>query len=144
MSALRPIRSLPLSSTHKVKLAQAGYESVEELTSVRASDISKGLVRSWISSSSSAIESRDYLPTRADDTPNACERTSRSPAVENPATKYRVGGPCSALDLLKLEEMQGHVVTFCAKIDEMLGGGVPVGKITEFCGAPGIGKTQIW
>ena len=25
----------------------------------------------------------------------------------------------------------------------MLGGGVPVGKITEFCGAPGIGKTQI-
>ena len=25
----------------------------------------------------------------------------------------------------------------------MLGGGVPVGKITEFCGAPGVGKTQI-
>jgi len=25
----------------------------------------------------------------------------------------------------------------------MLGGGVQISKITEFCGAPGIGKTQI-
>ena len=34
-------------------------------------------------------------------------------------------------------------MTFCVCIDEMLGGGVPLGKVTEFCGAPGIGKTQI-
>ena len=71
-------------------------------------------------------------------------QSSRSPAVESrtrPATKC--GRPCSALDLLKLEEMQGHIVTFSAKIDGMLGGGVPVGKITEFCGAPGVGKTQM-
>lgn len=27
--------------------------------------------------------------------------------------------------------------------DDMLGGGVPLGKSTEFCGAPGIGKTQL-
>lgn len=25
----------------------------------------------------------------------------------------------------------------------MLGGGVPTGAVTEFCGAPGLGKTQI-
>lgn len=49
----------------------------------------------------------------------------------------------SALELLKKEQQQAHIVTFCASIDEMLGGGVPVGKITEFCGAPGIGKTQL-
>ena len=34
-------------------------------------------------------------------------------------------------------------MTFCEGLDDMLGGGVPVGKITEFCGAPGIGKTQM-
>ena len=28
------------------------------------------------------------------------------------------------------------------QVDSMLGGGVPVGKITELCGAPGVGKTQ--
>lgn len=72
------------------------------------------------------------------------ERASRPPVGRAPATGSGVGHPCSALDLLKLERMQGHVVTFCAKIDGMLGGGVPVGKMTEFCGAPGIGKTQIW
>ena len=25
----------------------------------------------------------------------------------------------------------------------MLGGGIPLGKITEFCGVPGIGKIQL-
>jgi RAD51-like protein 2 len=55
------------------------------------------------------------------------------------------GGPdggLSALDILKAEQDQPFIVTFSSKVDEMLNGGVPVGKITEFCGAPGIGKTQ--
>ena len=29
------------------------------------------------------------------------------------------------------------------QMDDLLGGGVPLGKITEFAGAPGIGKTQM-
>ena len=51
--------------------------------------------------------------------------------------------PTTAFDLLEKEKNQGHIVTFCEGLDEMLGGGVPVGKITEFCGAPGVGKTQM-
>ena len=34
-------------------------------------------------------------------------------------------------------------MTFCAQVDGILGGGVQTGEITEFCGAPGVGKTQI-
>ena len=50
----------------------------------------------------------------------------------------------SALDLLRQEQLHGgYIVTFCARVDEMLGGGVPLGKVTEFCGGPGLGKTQI-
>ena len=49
---------------------------------------------------------------------------------------------CSALELLKAEQLQSYIVTFCAGVDGMLGGGVPLGKITEICGAPGVGKTQ--
>lgn len=49
----------------------------------------------------------------------------------------------SALQLLKAEQDQQFIVTFSSKVDEMLGGGVAMGKITEFCGAPGIGKTQL-
>lgn len=35
------------------------------------------------------------------------------------------------------------IITFSQEIDSMLGGGVPLGKITEFSGVPGIGKTQM-
>lgn len=26
----------------------------------------------------------------------------------------------------------------------MLGGGIPIGEVTELCGVPGVGKTQLW
>lgn len=48
----------------------------------------------------------------------------------------------SAYDLMKEEEEEVPIVTFCAALDEMIGGGIPIGKITELCGAPGMGKTQ--
>ena len=50
----------------------------------------------------------------------------------------------TALDMLKDEDLQQNITTFSEHVDEILGGGVPLGKITEFCGAPGIGKTQMW
>lgn len=50
----------------------------------------------------------------------------------------------SALELLDTEQRETHIVTFCARVDDMLGGGISLGKITEICGAPGIGKTQMW
>lgn len=50
----------------------------------------------------------------------------------------------TALDLLHQEETWGSIVTFCSELDTVLGGGVLVGKTTEICGVPGIGKTQLW
>jgi len=66
------------------------------------------------------------------------------------------------LDLLARPQA-GQVVTFCKPLDDMLGGGVTCGEITEFCelicvaactmawpiivrftgGVPGVGKTQM-
>lgn len=66
-------------------------------------------------------------------------------AVENPLhtnLKSSSSDGLSALELLKAEQLQGYIVTFSAQVDGMLGGGVPLGKITELCGAPGVGKTQ--
>ncbi len=48
----------------------------------------------------------------------------------------------SALELLEVEQAHPFIVTFSAKVDEMLGGGIPMCKIVELCGAPGVGKTQ--
>ena len=50
----------------------------------------------------------------------------------------------TALEMLRQEKSSPAIVTFCEDLDEMLGGGVPLSKITELCGAPGVGKTQTW
>lgn len=52
------------------------------------------------------------------------------------------GGGLTALELLQQEERR--IVTFSSQLDAMLGGGVPLGKTSELCGAPGVGKTQLW
>ena len=54
------------------------------------------------------------------------------------------GQTVTALDMLRREKSAPAIVTFCEGLDHMLGGGVPLCKITELCGAPGVGKTQTW
>ena len=49
----------------------------------------------------------------------------------------------TAKDILTKFGVSRPVITFCRQIDVMLGGGVPIGQITEFCGVPGVGKTQL-
>lgn len=48
----------------------------------------------------------------------------------------------SALELFTEKQEEEHIVTFCESVDTLLVGGVPLGKVVEFCGAPGTGKTQ--
>ncbi|XP_065890495.1 DNA repair protein RAD51 homolog 3-like isoform X2 [Dysidea avara] len=64
-------------------------------------------------------------------------------SVVSPSRGITSPGGKTALELMKQEESQTGIVTFSAQIDEMLGGGVPLGRITEICGPPGIGKTQL-
>uniref|UniRef100_A0A182SFB3 DNA repair protein RAD51 homolog 3 n=1 Tax=Anopheles maculatus TaxID=74869 RepID=A0A182SFB3_9DIPT len=49
----------------------------------------------------------------------------------------------SALDLWKEEETRTGLVTFCKDLDLALGSGISQGMITELCGPPGSGKTQL-
>jgi len=54
-----------------------------------------------------------------------------------------IDGMNSARDVYQKEKSMGKIITFSAGMDKMLGGGLPLGQVTEFCGVPGIGKTQI-
>ncbi|XP_064112170.1 DNA repair protein RAD51 homolog 3-like isoform X2 [Macrobrachium nipponense] len=49
--------------------------------------------------------------------------------------------PHTVLQLLDDEDK--YIVTFCKGLDDILGGGLPVGAVTEVIGPPGIGKTQL-
>ena len=49
---------------------------------------------------------------------------------------------------LKAQEIYDHlrdkfIITFCRKLDKMMGGGIPLSQMTEIAGPPGIGKTQL-
>jgi len=48
-----------------------------------------------------------------------------------------------AKEIFDKERRKKTLVTFCQDLDQILGGGIRTGQITEFCGAPGVGKTQI-
>ena len=39
--------------------------------------------------------------------------------------------------VMQAQSGRRHIITFCHSMDQMLGGGVAVGEVTEFCGAPG-------
>lgn len=53
-------------------------------------------------------------------------------------------GARSAKALYDLERGSRRIITFCAALDGILGGGVAPRQLTELCGGPGIGKTQLW
>lgn len=53
------------------------------------------------------------------------------------------GRVMSARDIFEKEQRQKSIVTFSMELDKLLGGGIRTGQITEFCGPPGVGKTQI-
>ena len=59
--------------------------------------------------------------------------------VEGPA----LAGAKSASELLQEEAVKLPIYTFCQELDDLLGGGIAVGEMTELCGCPGIGKTQL-
>lgn len=64
-------------------------------------------------------------------------------SVHTPASPFCLPAPVSALDLLREERSRRHIKTLCPELDELLGGGVAPGEITEICGGPGLGKTQL-
>ncbi|XP_065913072.1 DNA repair protein RAD51 homolog 4-like [Dysidea avara] len=52
--------------------------------------------------------------------------------------------PLTAAELWRELETRASIVpTGCTNLDELLEGGVYSGEVTELCGAPGVGKTQL-
>uniref|UniRef100_A0A8C3Y983 RecA family profile 1 domain-containing protein n=1 Tax=Catharus ustulatus TaxID=91951 RepID=A0A8C3Y983_CATUS len=68
-----------------------------------------------------------------------CDGNAARPAGGSGATRK-----FTALELLEEEQTQDFIITFCSVLDNILGGGVQLTKITETCGEPGVGKTQLW
>ncbi|XP_051971888.1 DNA repair protein RAD51 homolog 3-like isoform X4 [Xyrauchen texanus] len=118
----RTVPSLPLAPSVKVKLINAGFQVAADLIDLRPLQLCK-------ETGISQQEAVEVLQILRCDT-----QTHQQGAATESLT---------ALDLLHQEQALGSIVTFCSDLDDALGGGVPVGKTTEICGAPGVGKTQL-
>uniref|UniRef100_A0A3P8UD77 DNA repair protein RAD51 homolog 3 n=1 Tax=Amphiprion percula TaxID=161767 RepID=A0A3P8UD77_AMPPE len=109
----RPVTSLCLSSSVKLKLVSASFQFTADLLHLQPAELKAGL---------SQQEALQVL------------QAARTDAA---------GGGVTALELLQKEAELKSIVTFCSHLDKALRGGIPVGKTTELCGAPGVGKTQL-
>ncbi|XP_015223311.2 DNA repair protein RAD51 homolog 3 isoform X2 [Lepisosteus oculatus] len=114
----RDVSSLALAPGVKVKLIGAGFLSAGDLGELRPLELSR----------EAGITQQEALEAL---------RAARGEAEPGR------GGRLTALELLQRERALGAVVTFCSALDRALGGGLPLGKTTEICGAPGVGKTQL-
>uniref|UniRef100_UPI00398E8C5F DNA repair protein RAD51 homolog 3 n=1 Tax=Pristiophorus japonicus TaxID=55135 RepID=UPI00398E8C5F len=123
----RDLGSFPLPPALRLKLLGCGFHSAGDLSGVRASGLSKEL----------GISREEALEVLQIVRRESCGEESQGSGVQLSVRK------CTALELLEEEHAQGSVITFSSALDEILGGGVPIAKITEICGAPGVGKTQL-
>ncbi|XP_061590652.1 DNA repair protein RAD51 homolog 3 [Cololabis saira] len=119
---LRRVSSLCLSQSLKVKLVRAGFQFTADLLPPNPQKLS----------AEAGLSEQETLELLQ--------------AVQNGGGGGGGGGaaaPLTALELLHKEEELGSIKTSSSQLDDALGGGLPLGKTTEICGAPGVGKTQL-
>ncbi|PKU35628.1 hypothetical protein llap_14068 [Limosa lapponica baueri] len=120
----RKRESLPLAPALRAKLVTAGFQTAEELLETGPCGLSKEIGIS----KEEALEALQVV---------------RQECHGDAARAAGATRKCTALELLEEEQAQGFIITFCSALDNILGGGVQLTKITEICGAPGVGKTQL-
>eukprot|EP01041_Mallomonas_annulata_P013143 gene13143-27795_t len=117
MSTSREVSSLPLAQNTIVALLENGFKYVADLQISQPLDLSQEL----------SIPVEDAL---------SIILTAQS------STKINVSQTAKDL-ILQTDSSNRSIITFSRAVDTMLGGGVPLGQVTEICGMPGCGKTQI-
>ncbi|KAM4647921.1 DNA repair protein RAD51 homolog 3 isoform 1-T1 [Amazona ochrocephala] len=123
----RDVGSVPLAPALRARLVSGGFQTVQELLETGPCGLSKEI-------GISKEEALEVLQVVRQECHGDAERA---------AARSGASRKCTALELLEEEQAQGFIITFCSALDNILGGGVQLTKITEVCGAPGVGKTQL-
>ena len=166
-----PLTLLPLRPSTRSKLTQRGYVTTADLEDVRqrggiatiAAELDVTLTEAAnllrevqgclqlrhnatiqrIHGTSSSSSSSSSTPTSHPDS-----TTTSLPLTTSLQKEYSIPTACDLL--LQLHEYRSqpgqqcrHIVTFCRSIDQLLGGGISLGQVTEIAGMPGVGKTQL-
>jgi RAD51-like protein 2 len=129
-SILLPIKlsNLPLKPCTISVLQRRGFVTIKDV-----SDARKGGIRNLAEELGVSLPEAVALSKEVDATYHS--------VLGQQAAKNE--GSVSAAEILRNHRNDRPIVTFCEQIDSMLGGGVAIGEITECCGEPGTGKTQM-
>jgi len=125
---MREVSTLPIAPSMAALLSSNGFRYVSDLEQMRPIELSKEL-------NISVEEANAVLETLGQGFSSAAGG-SRGPDAAAQQVQ-------TAKDLSMKTQGLKPIITFCRNIDTMLGGGIPLGQITEICGLPGIGKTQM-
>mgnify|MGYP000158873537 CR=1 FL=1 len=118
----RNLSSLPIPPKYLTKLDEKGYKTARDLIDTQPLEIAKDM----------GISNQEALDLWKLASPPDCQ-SSRTTASS------------TALEIFSKRQNVRGIVTFCRALDHLLspGNGFPSGEVTEVCGQPGIGKTQI-
>jgi len=132
MSDIRDISSLPLARSTVDTLLKHGFRYVKDILDMKPMELSQELkVTPNISLSilKCAKESA-LLSTKSTQNDESNDNAQENTGLDEVSF--------TAKDLLSKMSANRHIITFCKEMDSMLGGGIPIGQITEICGVPGV------
>ena len=151
MSGIRDLSTLPLSPQVLDMLREGGFQHTSDLYNMRPFELSKELNVS-IEIANNILEALSPACSLASSLSSSSSfsscfsisSSSSSSLSAGPFTGNEVGAVIvSAKELAVKSRREKPIITFSKALDTLLGGGVPTGQITELCGLPGIGKTQL-
>ncbi|XP_041456773.1 DNA repair protein RAD51 homolog 3-like [Lytechinus variegatus] len=157
----RDINSFPIPPSFRLKLNNAGFSSAADVLELKPSELSKEinisredaleLIKTFKSGAINPVlheksekdfEDEELLKGTSSGSESSGRKSNKLPvtgSISGVGDRMRTA---TAFQMLQKEQSLPPIITFCEELDEMLGGGVPMSKITEICGAPGVGKTQ--
>lgn len=117
-----PLSHLPLRPSTRSILQQRGFYTVKEIEESKANG---GL---------SNLAQELQLPL--------AETAALVQEVQTALATTAAPATTTALSLLQSQSTRS-IITLSKSVDDMLGGGISFGEVTEVCGLPGAGKTQL-
>lgn len=128
--ACRDVSTLPLGPQIIEILRHAGFQHTNDLQGIQPSELSQELKIS--------VETALMILKCAAGSGNDKEVNTNVDKTQYPTAKS-----FTAKDMIEKAIALKPIITYSRSMDTMLGGGVCIGQLTEFCGPPGVGKTQI-
>ena len=135
------LNSLLVKHSSLQQLLSAGFLYLDELEGLTPVELSKETNLSL----GESLQVIDEVRKHRTDSLSAQKHATHVPQAKDTIlpTAKPIPQSVSSLELFWREQEQIGVPTGCKEMDEMLGEGIPLGKMTEISGVPGIGKSQL-